>query len=71
MNSYLNYPLVNQLVDPENHQFLEETNLPGEPGGDFVWRVDVVARIQPRISGWIRMKTWLVLGQSNMDILIL
>jgi hypothetical protein len=51
MNSYLNYPLVNQLVDPENHQFLEETNLPGEPGGDFVWRVDVVARIQPRISG--------------------
>ena len=51
MNSYLNYPLVNQLVDPENHQFLEETNLPREPGGDFVWRVDVVARIQPRISG--------------------
>jgi len=22
------YPLVNKLVDPENHQFLMETNLP-------------------------------------------
>ena len=22
------YPLVNKLVDPENHQFLEETSLP-------------------------------------------
>ena len=24
----LNYPMVNKLVDPENDQFLVETNLP-------------------------------------------
>jgi hypothetical protein len=27
------YPLVNSLVDPENHQFLVETNLPSPMNG--------------------------------------
>ena len=28
LNFKKTYPLVNELVDPENHQFLMETNLP-------------------------------------------
>jgi hypothetical protein len=44
----------------------------GTPVEIFFWRVDVVAGIQPpRISGWIAMKTCLVLGQSYVNTLII